>query len=131
MGGGLYGVAWSGAGYAAVGDGGVVLTSVDGVAWTRGLAGTGQVLNAVTWTGDRFVAVGASGTLAESADGADWTVIDSGTVNSLYGVAFVGGRLLALGNAGTILRANCSIGDALVATGPSTGRGTVSVSPRH
>jgi photosystem II stability/assembly factor-like uncharacterized protein len=88
------------------------------------------VLHAVAWAGDRFVAVGANGTLVESEDGADWTAIDSGTVNSLYGVAFAGGRLLALGNGGTILRANCSLAGSLAATGPTTGRGTVTVPSR-
>ena len=131
MAGGLFGVAASGSGFVAVGNGGVALSSADGVDWIRGTIGTTRGVNAVAWAGDRFVAAAAGGILAESADGVEWTAIESGTVNSLYGVAFTGGRLLALGNAGTILRANCSLGDALAVNGPTAQRGAVAVSTRR
>ncbi len=47
----------------AVGGGGTILTSPDGVTWTRRASGTTQHLHAVTYGNGLFVAVGSWGTV--------------------------------------------------------------------
>ena len=62
----LNAVAWSGTQFVAVGMGGIVETSPDGVTWTnRGSAFTAPLsaasLRGIVWAGNRFLAVGANG----------------------------------------------------------------------
>jgi len=61
--------------YAVVGEGGVILTSDDGLQWTTRKTKTvpDQELQAVTWDGGQFVAVGAGGRMATSPDGIAWS----------------------------------------------------------
>jgi hypothetical protein len=49
-----------------VGLGGVILTSPDGVNWTRQTPPTGNSLNGVTYGNGTFVAVGDCGTILTS-----------------------------------------------------------------
>lgn len=82
---GLNGVAWSGTQFVAVGEGGTVLTSPDGVTWTSRSSGTANSLLGVAWSGVKFVAVGGnSGTVLTSSDGITWTKQD------LSGISFGG-----------------------------------------
>ncbi len=63
----LYGVAWSGSQFVAVGGGGTILTSPDGRAsWTAQHPGTERYLYGVAWSGSQFVAVGEGGTILTS-----------------------------------------------------------------
>jgi len=68
---GLNSVAWTGKKLVTVGNKGVVLTSPDGVTWTRQNSGTTANLNVVAWTGGRLIAVGE--TVLASEDGILWT----------------------------------------------------------
>ena len=58
-------VTWSGKQFVAVGKGGVVVTSPDGITWTGHASPinvlTGTTLNAVAWLGNQYVAVGSNG----------------------------------------------------------------------
>lgn len=65
-------VAWSGTVFAAVGEGGKIITSPDGIAWTSRSSGVAADLNAIVWAGTQFVAVGDS-TILTSANGTTWT----------------------------------------------------------
>ncbi len=56
----------------AVGAGGLVLRSTDGLSWTRQDAAVSTDLTSVAWTGSRFVAVGAGPAVISSADGLSW-----------------------------------------------------------
>jgi photosystem II stability/assembly factor-like uncharacterized protein len=74
----LGGVAWNGRIFLAVGGGGTVLSSTDGVNWSSPVTGTAPDadLNAVTrWIDNRFVAVGASGRIfvSDDAEASSWT----------------------------------------------------------
>jgi hypothetical protein len=69
----LYGAAYGGGIFVAVGSYGVILRSDDGHAWTVEQSGTQDSLLAITRMGDLFAAVGNNGTLLTSPDGHVWT----------------------------------------------------------
>ena len=102
MSGNLYGVAWSGRRFVAVGD--TIVRSDDGITWQpvasgidKILVGHDDVLRGVTWNGERFVAVGQNGIIAYSVDGITWSAAESGTTGHLLGVAWSGERFVAVG----------------------------------
>ena len=92
----LFGVASSGSLFAAVGAGGTIVTSPDGVTWTARTSHTAKTLAAVAWCTAQFVAVGNNGVIATSPDGITWTLRSSGTANFLNGVG-CSGSLIAVG----------------------------------
>ncbi|MCX6954077.1 MAG: immunoglobulin domain-containing protein [Verrucomicrobia bacterium] len=105
----LYGgfsVVWSGTQFVIVGAEGAIVTSPDGLVWTRRVSGTTQPLNGVTWDGRRFVAVGGYGTILSSADGITWTSHRSGTVTSLKAIHWTGAYYVVLGDNGIVLTAH-------------------------
>src|SRR5690606_27716092 len=84
----LFGVAWLGTRYVAVGGSGTVLTSPNGTTWTQvaeGLVTAGLNAAAISNTG-RIVVVGNSGAALTSDDGVTWTPAASGV--SLYSIAW-------------------------------------------
>ena len=68
-------VIWNGFVFLAVGDGGLIMRSGDGIAWSRANSGTTVNLNAIVHCGlgyiDYFV-VGDEGTVIRSGDGVNW-----------------------------------------------------------
>jgi uncharacterized membrane protein len=95
----LFGVTYGNGLFVAVGDGGVILTSPDGVSWTRRASGTSEWLRGVTYGNGLFVAVGLGGTILTSPDGVSWTRRTSGTGNPLIGVTYGNGLFVAVGEA--------------------------------
>ena len=72
----LNGVVYGKGLFVAVGgshDSSAILTSPDGVTWTRRTSPTRDSLNGVAYGNGTFVAVGAKGTILTSTDGASWT----------------------------------------------------------
>ena len=58
----------------AVGDGGIIYTSIDGLEWqVQREFGPNDGLRDIVWTGDQFVAAGYNGTILTSPDGIVWT----------------------------------------------------------
>ncbi len=98
----LFGVAWSGTQFVAVGNSGTILTSPNGIAWTTRTSGTTNNLVDVAWSGTQFVAVGG-GIILTSPDGIAWTRQASGTTNRLLGVVWSGTQSVIVGANGTIL----------------------------
>ena len=101
----IYGVAWAGSRFVAVGPEGLVLTSPDGLAWTARNAGTTGPLWSVAWSGSLLVAVGVSSDptkdfVATSPDGVQWTpqALPAGPAADLRVVAYGGGQFVAAGN---------------------------------
>ena len=96
----MYGVAWNGAYFVAVGD--TIMHSRNGITWnaTGSLA---QRLLAVAWNGTQFVAVGVRGAVVRSADGVSWTAVSSGTSSNLHAIAWNGTRFVSVGDGGTII----------------------------
>jgi hypothetical protein len=63
---GLADITWNGSQFVAVGDNGVILTSLDAVTWTSQTSGTFSGLVGVTWSGSQLVAVGDFGIILRS-----------------------------------------------------------------
>ena len=68
-------VAWDGQVFIAVGYGGAILTSVDGIDWVARESATEDVLTAVTAFGSDIYAVGGPGVLLSTDHGETWTVV--------------------------------------------------------
>lgn len=108
---GLINVTWTGSQAVAVGDGGRVLTSPDGISWSLGSVGSGDGLNAVTWTGSELIAVGACvnctapnlAAIYTSPNGLRWTRQNPGPAGALFKVTWTGDQVVAVGDEGTIL----------------------------
>ncbi len=97
----LWGFAYGGM-WVAVGDGGTILTSTNGITWTSRASGVSQNLWGVAY-GGMWVAVGDGGTILTSPDGITWTSRASGVSQNLYGFAYGGGMWVAVGSSGTII----------------------------
>jgi len=91
--------------FAAVGAGGEVARSIDGLAWTTQVI-TASDLQAVaaSATGTPvFVAVGRAGVAFTSLDGTTWTNPATGTASDLFAVVNGNGQYVAVGQAGTTI----------------------------
>jgi hypothetical protein len=83
--------------YAAVGEDGLILSSVDANTWIAETSHTDQWLNGVAWGNDRYVAVGDLGTIVTSSNGTDWTSLTPVTDGSLNAVVWSGAKFVAVG----------------------------------
>ncbi|KPU44786.1 N-acetylmuramoyl-L-alanine amidase LytC precursor [Oxobacter pfennigii] len=91
-------VAWNGSGlFVAVGLGGAIQTSSDGVTWTIQTSGTNSDLNKVDYLNNQFIAVGKNGTILTSGNGTEWTARTSGTLRELKGISYDGSRYVVVG----------------------------------
>lgn len=96
---GLNDVVWNGSQFVAVGDGGAIVTSPDGITWTSRASGTNQILNSVYWDGSRFLAVGNGATILSSANGVTWATLHTGADEIwLQAISFSGTRYVAAGS---------------------------------
>jgi hypothetical protein len=98
----IRGVAWSEAGYAAVGDVWAA-SSIDGGDWQLVDVPSVWPLNAVAWGEGQYVAVGDRGTLLTSPDGSAWAGQWSTTTADLERVAWGEGWFVAVGAGGAIV----------------------------
>ncbi len=99
----LWGIAWGGSAFAAVGLDGALMNSSDGLKWTRCNSGVGASLVSASYGNGSFVAVG-SGVVLVSTNGLDWHNLSSGVTTELEDVVCADGTFLAVGDAGAILR---------------------------
>lgn len=84
--------------FVAVGEGGSVFTSDDGISWTEQSSGTTETLNEVTYANSAgFIAVGDNGTLLQSANGVSWIQRAVPTIGELNAVGFQNGVIFAAG----------------------------------
>jgi hypothetical protein len=91
--------------YVVAGGQGTILTSSDGLHWTRQESGTTHFLSSLTAFRGGLVAVGENGALlVGSSDGTAWTPRDAGTARWLYRVRYLRDELVVVGEAGTLLR---------------------------
>jgi|WetSurMetagenome_2_1015567.scaffolds.fasta_scaffold02224_8 hypothetical protein len=116
---GLASIAYGNGLFLGVGMGSPVVTSADGITWTKG----GQSPNAqfVAYGNGRFVATGVAGMIKTSADGTNWTARNSGTTDWLVSVAYGQGRFAALGFGGTIVSSSDGETWATARSGGSSG----------
>jgi len=66
--------------FIAVGNGGSIITSQDGINWTVRNSGTTDNLNSIAYNNGVYVAVGAGGRIVRSTDGINWS---SATVSGI------------------------------------------------
>jgi hypothetical protein len=71
-----------------VGENGTILTSLDGISWTKRHSGTSEYLYEVTFGNGLFVSVGESGTILTSTNRKSWTKRISRTSDNLFGVTY-------------------------------------------
>ena len=106
--------------FVTVGDNGIILTSSDGISWTKRTSGTTKNLYGVTYGDGLVVTVGDNGTILTSSSGTSWTSRTSGTTKNLYGVTYGGGLFVTVGDNGTILTSS----DGTTWTNTSTNKRT-------
>lgn len=96
-------VVYGGGVWVAVGEGGVVRNSTDGINWLEvATLGGGVWLDAVEYDGESFVTVGDAGQVFKSSDGTAWepVVIEGLTANMYAIVVHDSGTLFVAGNDG-------------------------------
>jgi len=64
--------------FVSVGNSGTILTSSDGISWTKRTSGKTYILYGVTYGNCTFVTVGVNGVIITSFDGISWTKRASG-----------------------------------------------------
>ena len=105
--------------FVAVGAGGKIASSLDGMTWTMLANASSADLNSVVFGGASYVAAGAGGVILYSTDGVTWTAEPSGTGNTIYSVATNGASsFVGVGANGTIVYGNGATWT--VATSPTT-----------
>jgi hypothetical protein len=73
----------------AVGSGGTIYRSTNGLSWAQKVSGTTDQFNSVAWSPalGLFIAVGQGGTVRTSPTGETWSSPVSGTISFLLSVA--------------------------------------------
>jgi len=94
----LNGIAFGNGIFVAVGVGGRILTSPDGMTWALQTSGTGYDLYGITYANEKFAVVGSGGMILTSTNGTSWTQQTSGIIEFLNGVAYGNGTFVAVGD---------------------------------
>ena len=97
------GVIYDGKQFLAVGNGGRILTSPDGILWQTQHVGTNQMLTGMASSGSQYVAVGYQGGIITSGDGVTWTIQSANVKAAFWGIAYGNGQFVAVGNNGILL----------------------------
>ncbi len=112
----------------AVGAEGTILTSTDGISWTRQSLGDTKFIFDVEWNGSVWMAVGVEGggsgggcgEAYSSTDGYNWTVHDLGCPDILQGVGWNGAQWVAVGYFGQAFTSPDGVNWTLTHTGNSS-----------
>ncbi|MDD4911772.1 MAG: hypothetical protein PHP57_05705 [Sideroxydans sp.] len=89
--------------YVAVGDGGIIKTSLDGITWTYRNSGTANNLSHISYLNGQFIVLGAAGTILTSPDAVTWAARTSATTAQLNSVTFGASTYVAVGAGGVVL----------------------------
>jgi len=86
--------------FVAVGDSGAIITSADGISWTKRTdPEESTLLNSITYVEGSFIVVGENGIIRISTDnGVKWITQNSGTSKTLRDMVYAEGTLVAVGN---------------------------------
>lgn len=96
--------------WVAVGEQGTILTSPDGINWTKRPSGfPARWLVSVSYGAGVWIAVGEGGLVLTSPDALVWTPRTSGTTARLNGVAYGGGRWIAVAESGELITSTDSV----------------------
>lgn len=99
-----------------VGQNGTILTSANGIGWSRQNSGTNADLKSITWSVDCIIAVGRNGTILRSTDRLTWVPQTSPLHVDLHSVIHDGIAFIAAGDNGTIIRSLDGINWTLVSS---------------
>ena len=92
-----FAVAYGAGRLVAVGNGGEISSSTDGMTWTqRGATGARSVTYAAAFLNDKWLAVGTAGGLLTSPDGVGWTRQSSPAIVTWRGCAYGAGRYVVV-----------------------------------
>ena len=94
-------VVYGGGQFVAVGDAGVILTSVDGSVWATQNSGTTKNLRGVAYGNGLYLVTGEDGTALTSPDGQAWTARNARTGLFISGAAYGNGIFVVCGASGT------------------------------
>ena len=95
---------WIGNCFAAVGDNSTILTSPDGITWTKAaLKKSDQHLYGIASNANITVVVGLNGTLLTSTDFVHWMDYATGLSERIYSALWTGTQFILLGDAGLML----------------------------
>jgi uncharacterized delta-60 repeat protein len=96
--------------WVAVGEQGTILTSPDGINWTKRPSGfPARWLVSVSYGAGVWIAVGEGGLVLTSPDALVWTPRTSGTTARLNGIAYGGGRWIAVAESGELITSTDSV----------------------
>ena len=97
-------IVWGGGMFVAVGDGGAINTSPDGLHWTQQAIGSwpNRFFQAVAYGNGTIVVMGQSGALAVSTNGVDWTEPPRPTGRDIEDAFFAEGQFVAVGEKGYV-----------------------------
>ena len=106
----LWSVTYAANQWVAVGEQGTILTSPDGLGWTRRTSGfPARWLVSVSYGAGLWIAVGEGGLILTSPDALAWTPRASGTAARLNGIAYGGGRWIAVAESGELITSTDSV----------------------
>ena len=89
--------------FVAVGNSGNIVTSTDGITWTRQTSPISARLWLVTYGNGMFVVFSDSGSIVTSTDGITWTKQTSPVSTRLESITYRNGMFVAVGNSGSIV----------------------------
>jgi uncharacterized delta-60 repeat protein len=96
--------------WVAVGEQGTILTSPDGISWTKRPSGfPTRWLVSVGYGTGIWIAVGEGGLVLTSPDAVVWSPRTSGTMARLNGIAYGGGRWIAVAESGELITSTDSV----------------------
>lgn len=90
----------------ASGEGGLILSSEDGINWQTIQTSQTAFLSSLANNGETIVVSGSEGTHGYSADGVDWTFLPSLTENWLIRARFINESFFVMGQNGVIFTSN-------------------------
>lgn len=92
-------VLWVNDQFVSMGNAGVILTSTDGITWTKQNSEATKKLSGLVWSGSMFVAVGDYNTIITSPDGITWTLrnFSPTSYENLFSISWSGNRFVAVG----------------------------------
>jgi hypothetical protein len=103
--GNIKGIAYGNGLWIAVGDGGLVTRSFDGINWINGAYPSAfPDFKAICYGNGKFVAVTAGGGIYTTTDGETWQKQTSPVDNDLYAICYASGYFMATGAKGAIVK---------------------------
>ena len=88
--------------FVAIGESGMVLTSMDGTSWTTQNSQVSNDLRNIMWDGNKFIVGASSGVILHSMDGSSWTNYNTGSSIEFNAIAYSGSTYIAVGGYGMI-----------------------------